>query len=179
LTPSHITFPGRCSPFARVGAAGAGTVLTRGGVLDGTRLAPALLEPVHVARLNTTPARGPRGAKRVLIVEDDDLTREMLATILQEEGYLTEGVANGREALATLEAAMRPDVILLDLLMPVMSGWEFRAAQVEDPRLASIPVVIISATEQSPAETEPLLQPMAHLRKPITVEELLDVVARC
>jgi CheY-like chemotaxis protein len=114
----------------------------------------------------------------VLIVEDDDLTREMLTAILQAEGYQIEGVANGREALARLRGEAAPNLILLDLLMPVMTGWEFCAAVAEDLRLASIPVVILSAI--GPGETEdPPLHPAAHLRKPFTVEELLAVVARC
>jgi CheY-like chemotaxis protein len=68
---------------------------------------------------------------------------------------------------------------LLDLLMPVMNGWEFCAAQGEDPRLASIPVVVLSAIGLGEAKAEPPLQPAARLRKLFTVEELLEVVGRC
>jgi CheY-like chemotaxis protein len=179
VSPSTITPRNRCASFAR--AAGAGTILARAGAQGAPRLATALPGRVNTACLSATPSasRAARATKHVLIVEDDDITREMLATILQAEGYMTDSVANGREALAYLSAQAAPDLILLDLLMPVMNGWEFRAAQAADPRLASIPVVVVSATEQAATETEPPLQPTAHLRKPITVEELLDVVGRC
>jgi CheY-like chemotaxis protein len=115
----------------------------------------------------------------VLIVEDDELTREMLAVILQAEGYRIDSVANGQEALAHLRTTAAPDLILLDLWMPVMNGWEFCAAQAEDPLLAAVPVVIISATPEDATEACRPLPAAAHLRKPITVEELLDVVRRC
>jgi CheY-like chemotaxis protein len=103
----------------------------------------------------------------------------MLTAILQGEGYLTETAANGREALTHMQTATLPDVIVLDLLMPVMNGWEFCAAQAHDPRLASIPVVVVSATDREAAETALPVHPAAHLRKPITVEQLLDAVGRC
>jgi CheY-like chemotaxis protein len=180
ITPT-IPAGNRCTSFARAVTAETGTVRAPGGALEAERLAPLRPRPRRKASLNQTPcpSRSPRAAKRVLIVEDDDLTREMLTTILQAEGYVTDSVANGREALTHLSAQAAPDLILLDLLMPIMNGWEFRAAQAADPRLASIPVVVVSATEQATTEMAPPLQPTAHLRKPITVEELLDVVGRC
>jgi CheY-like chemotaxis protein len=123
--------------------------------------------------------RPTQAGKRILIVEDDDLTREMLTTILQGEGYLTETAADGCAALAHLRMGALPDLILLDLLMPIMNGWEFRAAQEQEVRLASIPVVIVSATDRDLAEAASSLHAAAHLRKPITIEDLLDVVSRC
>src|SRR5689334_24744520 len=68
----------------------------------------------------------------VLIVEDDEDLREMMAQLLTLEGFQTATVANGREALEYLHEASAPDVILLDLMMPVMDGWEFRRQQQAD-----------------------------------------------
>ena len=69
----------------------------------------------------------------VLIVEDDEDLREMMAQLLTLEGFQTAAVANGREALDYLRATAKPNVILLDLMMPVMDGWEFRRHQQADP----------------------------------------------
>src|SRR5919206_1695644 len=80
----------------------------------------------------------------VLVVEDDFAIRETLRELLEDEGYRVAWAANGKEALARLHERA-PRVILLDLMMPVMDGWEFRVAQQRDPALASIPVVVISA----------------------------------
>ena len=159
----------RCSPVARVVTPALSAPMPS-AALEAAR-------PYTLAMPHPRTGRHARPGKRVLIVEDDDLTRAMLTTILQAEGYRTESAGNGREALARLCRAAVPDLILLDLLMPVMNGWEFRAAQLEDPRLALIPVVVVSATGE-PAENGPALRPVAHLRKPITVEELLAVVGR-
>src|SRR4051812_39456009 len=80
----------------------------------------------------------------ILIVEDDTELRETLGEILQEEGYHVAGVGNGREALDHLRQSDPPCLILLDLMMPVMSGWEFRDQQRQDPDLAGVPVAILS-----------------------------------
>jgi CheY-like chemotaxis protein len=80
----------------------------------------------------------------VLVVEDDYAIRETLRELLEDEGYRVMWASNGKEALARLHERA-PRVILLDLMMPVMDGWEFRDAQQRDPALANIPVVVISA----------------------------------
>jgi CheY-like chemotaxis protein len=109
-------------------------------------------------------------AARVLVVDDDRDIRELLVELLGGEGYLVSSAADGRQAL--LEAhAHRPDVILLDLMMPVMDGWQFRAAQLEDPDLAEVPVVVISAFDHD-------LDAAAVIQKPFLVEELLATVHR-
>jgi CheY-like chemotaxis protein len=171
----------RCPPVARAPTIAEGTLRAAGGARTAPR--PPLPPPADAHRTScdrAARARGPaRPGRRVLIVEDDELTREMLTAILQGEGYLTETAAHGREALAHMETAPLPDLIVLDLLMPVMNGWEFCAAQAHDPRLASIPVVIVTATDSELTDTVPPLHAAAHLRKPITVEELLDAVGRC
>jgi CheY-like chemotaxis protein len=175
------TPPNRHSPRARAFTPEGLETLALGAAPAAAR--PGLAPPArpHCPGRALSPAARPlpRPSKTVLIVEDDDLTREMLASILQTEGYPSEAVGNGQEALARLRAAAPPDLILLDLWMPVMNGWEFCAARARDPLLASGPVVIISATGENEAEACPTLTAVAHLRKPITVEELLDVVRRC
>src|SRR6266478_285957 len=79
----------------------------------------------------------------VLVVEDDEGLREMMAQLLTLEGFQTASVANGQEALAYLHARSRPEVILLDLMMPVIDGWEFRRHQQADPALAGVPVIVL------------------------------------
>src|SRR5436190_19900143 len=81
----------------------------------------------------------------IMIVEDDPDTREMLERFLQLEGFDVRTAANGQIALQSLQADSSPRVILLDLMMPVMNGWQFRQAQTKDPRLSQIPVVVVTA----------------------------------
>jgi CheY-like chemotaxis protein len=81
----------------------------------------------------------------ILLVDDDADCREMLADLLSGEGYIVVSAENGREALDYLSGST-PALIILDLMMPVMSGWEFRARQKSDPKLESLPVVVTSAS---------------------------------
>ena len=81
----------------------------------------------------------------VLIVEDDADTRDMIGRFLELEGYAVETAANGRQALDRLDAGASACVILLDLMMPVMDGWEFRRIQVGHSVLSKIPVIVLSA----------------------------------
>lgn len=115
---------------------------------------------------------------RVLVVEDDELIRDSLLELLEQHGVAAEGAANGREALDQLAAATTlPALIVLDLMMPVMDGREFRAAQLRDPALAGIPVVVISAYRDL-AELEHELQPVGLLGKPLKLAELLAIIRR-
>ena len=109
----------------------------------------------------------------ILVVEDNDDVREMMAVTLELEGHEVSTAANGRDALNQLRAGHRPCVILLDLMMPVMNGWEFRQAMENDPSLKSVPVVIVSAAT---AELIHGAQAAAYLPKPLDIEELLHVV---
>jgi CheY-like chemotaxis protein len=109
----------------------------------------------------------------VLIVEDDADLREMMAQLLSLEGFHTVAVANGREALDYLYNGKKPDVILLDLMMPVMDGWEFRRHQQADPSLAQVPVVILSALDASRAAD---VRAAAFLKKPLDFDRLLQLV---
>ncbi|MBI5068178.1 MAG: response regulator transcription factor [Deltaproteobacteria bacterium] len=109
--------------------------------------------------------------KRVLVVEDDAALRETVAEILADAGYAVSSAGNGKEALASADVE-RPDVILLDLMMPTMNGWQFRAAQRQRPTLAQVPVIVVSAC--SDMEGEPSLGDVAALfAKPFDIGELL------
>ena len=109
----------------------------------------------------------------ILVVEDNDDVRDMMAVTLELEGHHPITAANGREALDMLLRGLRPCLILLDLMMPIMNGWEFRRAVEADPVLRHIPIVVVSAaTGHSAARAAA----SAFLPKPIDVDRLLSVV---
>lgn len=119
----------------------------------------------------------------ILLVEDDPAMREGLRECLELEGYAVEAAANGEQAVAaletplrfTLEGGERPAMILLDLLMPVMSGWQLLERLRDDRRLKGVPVVLISAALQG---GPPIPAADGYLLKPFEVAELLKLVAR-
>jgi len=113
----------------------------------------------------------------ILIVDDDTDVRCALSEMLEEEGFAVEGVRDGREALARLRAGtVHPAVILLDLLMPGMDGWDFRNEQMRDPQLATVPVVVVSASGFSRESIRTQFRPAAYVEKPIERTALLDVI---
>lgn len=113
----------------------------------------------------------------VLVVDDDYGIREVLSEVLDDAGYHVVTAPDGEAALRYLEGAPRlPCVILLDLMMPVMTGWEFRLAQQRDARLAGIPVVALSARRSVQHETYEISVD-AFLHKPVDLDQLLEVVA--
>lgn len=84
--------------------------------------------------------------RRILLVEDDDEISASMTELLEEEGYQVHRAANGAAALAYLHSSEElPQLVLLDLMMPQMDGYEFRDTQRKDPRIAAIPVVLMSA----------------------------------
>jgi CheY-like chemotaxis protein len=109
-----------------------------------------------------------------MIIEDDPDTREMLERFLQLEGYEVRTAANGQIALDALQKDNGLCVILLDLMMPVMNGWQFRRAQTADPRLAHIPVVVVSAA--GAREDIPAIDATAWLSKPVDFDRLLATI---
>ena len=108
------------------------------------------------------------------MVEDDYDSREMLRILLESEGYPVISAANGREALRHLSAAS-PCLIILDLMMPIMNGWEFRAVQTQDPTYAQIPVVVVSA-DGNVKDKAATLGAAGYLQKPVQFDHLLDLV---
>jgi CheY-like chemotaxis protein len=115
--------------------------------------------------------------QEVLIVEDDSALRETLAQVLTDEGYDLLSARDGLEAVECLKKGHRPDVILLDLSMPVVNGWEFRMFQKRDPELADIPVILITAGGYSREEVA-WLEPSALIHKPVDLPYLLSIIRR-
>lgn len=116
--------------------------------------------------------------KRVMVVEDDRDLRESIAEILQDNAYSPIGAANGQDALDCLHGSDgKPCVILLDIMMPVMDGWQFRVLQRRDPELSDIPVVVLTA-HASIQEAARKMRAVAGLRKPVNVGTLLQTVER-
>ena len=109
----------------------------------------------------------------ILVVEDNDDVREMMAVTLEVEGHEVATAINGRDALDKLHAGRKPCLILLDLMMPVMNGWEFRRALEGDPELCDVPVVVVSAAT---GEMTHRAEAAAYLPKPLDMDQLLDVV---
>ena len=109
-----------------------------------------------------------------LVVEDDAVIRSVLVETLTDEGWTVREANDGATALAELEA-WRPSVIVLDLAMPTMDGWEFCERLGQDPALASIPVVVVSGVGDCP-ERLASLHPAARLSKTADLATLLDTV---
>ena len=114
----------------------------------------------------------------VLVIEDDFDVQQSLAQVLMDEGYVVETAVDGAEALARLQARQeQPSVMILDLWMPRMNGFEFRKAQLASPETADIPVVVVTAGGVAPNEMAALGLTYV-LPKPVDLEILLRVVRR-
>jgi CheY-like chemotaxis protein len=120
------------------------------------------------------------GRSRVLIVDDEADQRAWLAMLLECEGYVVTALANGAQALNWLRHHPLPAVILLDLNMPVMNGWEF--CTVLKHEFLEVPVVLLSGEDEAVVRNDAVLRrwcaPLTHVQKPAVFEELLGVVAR-
>jgi CheY-like chemotaxis protein len=110
-----------------------------------------------------------RRTPNILLVEDDSDLADVIVEVLRMEGYRVAYASDGKAALELLREQELPDLILLDLMMPNMNGWEFREAQLRDMRIAKIPVVVLSATGERSRPIDAALV----LRKPVTLETLL------
>lgn len=119
---------------------------------------------------NTTPF------PPVLVVEDDREQRETLCAMLDLEGYGHVQAANGREALDYLATSRAPCLVLLDLDMPVMNGWEFRVNQLADGNLSRIPVVVVTASDKGLDKRFPGVE--GFLWKPLNFDKLVTVLDR-
>ena len=113
----------------------------------------------------------------VLVVDDDSGIRETLAEVLGDEGYDVLTAVHGRDALDKLRADGRqPCVILLDLMMPVMTGSQFYAEQQKDPKLAAVPVVVISADGNVAFKAQSFGG--EYVAKPVRIEKVLEIIHR-
>ena len=117
-----------------------------------------------------------KSTSTVLVVEDNDDARDMLCMLLEMHGFNTLCAKNGKEALELLKDYPNPCLILLDLMMPVMTGWEFREEQLKNPKWADIPVFILSAVSDRSSISE--LHAQAYLNKPLDFQALTKGLSR-
>lgn len=116
--------------------------------------------------------------RSILLVDDDADVRESIGEALEEGGYHVATAPNGKEALRQLRADdVRPDLILLDIMMPEMDGWTFRKEQRQDPTIASIPVIVFTAYG-APRDIAKQLDAAGFLKKPLRLDELLSTIDR-
>lgn len=114
-------------------------------------------------------------SKKILIVEDDNSIRELLVELLESEGYEVASAVNGLEGLKYLQNHKNPNLILVDLMMPVMDGYTFRTEQLKNPKWAKIPVVVMSA-EANAKEKMKSYNITAFLSKPVELDTILKTV---
>jgi CheY-like chemotaxis protein len=142
------------------------------------------IEPHRSALTRSVPRAQPRGSaegeskgidtsKFVLTVDDDPDLLEVTSFVIEQEGVAVETARNGEEALALLRAGKRPSLVLLDLMMPVMNGWEFLNEVAKDPPLRQIPIVVLTA-----AKHLQVAGAVEVLSKPMDLAALLRVVER-
>jgi CheY-like chemotaxis protein len=115
--------------------------------------------------------------KKVLVIEDEPYLCDLIADVLEAEGHQPAKAANGLDALSRV-AERKPQLILLDLMMPVMDGWEFMAALRANPAWRDIPIVIITAVYDI-ARTQQESGASAVISKPFDIDQLVDVVNSC
>jgi CheY-like chemotaxis protein len=131
------------------------------------RLPPRFEEPYNSIAMDDRPT--------VLLVNDDPDASEALGCLLEYEGYRVESAEDGRQALQKLNGGLRACVILLDLIMPGMDGYQFRAEQLKDGDLARIPVIVYSAAADA-REAAVRLRAAAHLEVDDGLDRLLQLI---
>jgi CheY-like chemotaxis protein len=114
---------------------------------------------------------------RVLVVDDDAAIREFVALALGMEGCAVRTAEHGREALSVARE-WSPDLIVLDLNMPIMDGWTFREEQRRQPAIAEVPVIVASAGQNLAVRPE-VLEPCRYLEKPFDLDDLNRAVGKC
>jgi CheY-like chemotaxis protein len=114
---------------------------------------------------------------RILVVDDDADLRELLVERLRQQNHLVYEAGDGREALSALHQIPRPDLILLDIFMPEMDGFEFRRRQLADEQIASIPVIVMSADPRVELKRE-RTEAAHYFRKPLDMPTLLSAFSR-
>ena len=125
-------------------------------------------------------AEGNQTGILVQIVEDDPSIRDAIHEVLEDHGYTLLAASNGKQALEQLRTtAVKPCLILLDVMMPVLDGWGFRAAQRGDPELSDIPVVVLTALPNG-EQTARAMGAAGYLGKPVELEVLIKTIeAHC
>ncbi len=118
------------------------------------------------------------GARHVLVVDDDPNIRRMIVAALRREGYAFSEAHNGVEALDIMRQK-RPDVVVLDLMMPVLSGWDVLRERETDPDLKDIPVIVVSANREPELATAIDKGICAFLPKPFDIRALSALVRNC
>lgn len=132
---------------------------------DSRRLQDQDLMPIGVSAVES---------KDVLVVEDETYLRELIADVLESEGHTPRTAANGKEAIERIREQM-PQLILLDLMMPVMNGWELMQALKDQTEWSNIPVVLITAVYDI-KRTQQQVGARAVLTKPFDIEDIADIV---
>jgi len=115
--------------------------------------------------------------RSILVVEDDEGLRSAIAAFLEGEGYSVIEAEDGEAALRVLDSTERFCLILLDLFMPVLNGWDFRARQLSDARLAGIPVIVITADAHAPQKALQL-GAVDFMTKPLVLDRLRELVGQ-
>jgi len=121
--------------------------------------------------------QGPHAGKRVLVIDDDFATREMLSLVLAGDGYRVAMASHGIDALERLRGFEAPDLIILDLKMPKMDGCAFCEERHKSPRWATIPTIVVSGVSDA-EEQAAALGALAYLQKPIDTVRLLELLHR-
>ena len=114
----------------------------------------------------------------LLVVDDDANIARALSNLLEDEGYRVVAAENGRRGLELVEEGLRPSAIILDLMMPVMDGWDFRAEQLKDPAIRDTPVIVLTATGFSRRTIREQFGGVEYFPKPPPTDHLLDTLRR-
>ena len=114
---------------------------------------------------------------RVLVIDDDAPSVDALRVMLESAGHRVDCAGNGREGLSRLREANGYCVILLDVMMPVMNGYEFREEQLKDPKLASIPVILVTADGRAREKAKQIGSDV-FFQKPLAPRELLRAIGQ-
>ena len=133
---------------------------------------------VAVSRMSALFRGEMAGQATVLVIDDAEDVCVALTELLEEEGFAATTARDGRQALDLLLGGLRPCAILLDLMMPGMNGWDFRSAQMRDPELSAVPVVVVTASGFSHESIRTQFGPIELVAKPIQPSALLDVIER-
>jgi DNA-binding response OmpR family regulator len=125
----------------------------------------------------TTEMESANRAHTLLVVDDDEATRDALHKILEEAGYVVETAADGEAALRALASGLKPSMIVLDLVMPRMDGWAFASRLKDHQEHRRIPVLVMTAHGSKVLSTAPVSA--AYMVKPLQIGELLTTIDNC